>query len=331
MLAPGPLLLTPELDEKPWGGRGLAGLGFDLPEDRLIGEALITGSDARITGGVLDGMRLGDIVAADPPGAIGERGLRLTNGLPLFPLLIKLIDARDDLSIQVHPADETAPHGHLGKTEAWYVLSAQPGSWLYLGLQDGVDTSDLEALARSGQSTAHLMRRVPATPGTTVLLPAGTVHALGAGVLIYEIQQPSAITYRFDDWGRVDAAGNPRELHIDEGFGVLDPLSRPEPIFSDPVPTTAGKRSRLVRCPFFAAERIELGSGQTVELDGKGAPQVFTTLAGWLTVAADGHSVLLNAGQSVALLAASSPAVLTATEPTTLIRGWLDPASEPLS
>jgi hypothetical protein len=86
-----------------------------------------------------------------------------------------------------------------------------------------------------------------------------------------------------------------------------------------------------VRCPFFAAERIELGSGQTVELDGKGAPQVFTTLAGWLTVAADGHSVLLNAGQSVALLAASSPAVLTATEPTTLIRGWLDPASEPLS
>ena len=324
MLAPGPLLLAPHLDEKPWGGRGLAGYGFTLPEDRLIGEALVTGSDARVTGGLLDGRRLGDVVAADPPRAIGERGLRLTNGLPLFPLLIKLIDARDDLSIQVHPADETAPHGHLGKTEAWHVLAALGCAALYLGLQDGVGVAELEALARSGQSTAHLMRRVSAIPGTTVLLPAGTVHALGAGVVIYEIQQPSAITYRFDDWGRVDAAGNPRELHIDEGFAVLDPASRPDPIPAEPIPIPSGKRTRLVRCPFFAAERIEFSPGDSIELDGEGAPQVFTCLAGALTIAADGRDVAVIAGQSVALLAASSPARLTATAPTTLLRRWLD-------
>jgi mannose-6-phosphate isomerase len=329
MNIPGPLLLTPQLDEKPWGGRGLAGFGFDLPGDRPIGEALITGTDARIASGPHAGMRLGEIVAGDPVGSIGERGLRLTGGLPVFPLLIKLIDARDDLSIQVHPDDERAPHGHLGKTEAWHVLAAQPGTSLYLGLEDGVGVAELENLARSGQSTAHLMRRVPAVPGITVFLPAGTVHALGAGVLIYEIQQPSAITYRFDDWGRVDEAGHARELHIDEGLSVLDPVSRPDPIAPEPLSTGAGSRARLVRCPYFTAERITLAAGDAVTLDGAGAPQVFTCLEGALTVSSDNRSQAQTAGQSVAMLAASSPTTLTATEPTTLLRGWLDPdASE---
>ena len=243
MAAPGPLLLNPFLDEKPWGGRGLARFGFVLPADRPIGEALITGADARVSGGPLDGRTLGEIVAADPIVAIGERGLRLTRGLPLFPLLIKLIDARDDLSIQVHPGNENAPPGSLGKTEAWHVLDAEPGAMLYLGLQEGVDAAELEALARAGRSTAHLMRRMPAVPGSTVLLPHGTVHALGAGVMIYEIQQPSAITYRFDDWGRVDSAGRSRELHLDEGFAVLDPTSRPEPVDRCPClhPRAAGR------------------------------------------------------------------------------------------
>src|SRR5215211_4348250 len=325
MAALGPLLITPFLDEKPWGGRRLARFGFVLPADRPIGEALITGADARVSGGPLDGRTLGEIVAADPLVAIGERGLRLTRGLPLFPLLIKLIDARDDLSIQVHPGNENAPPGSLGKTESWHVLDAEPGALLYLGLQEGVAAAELEALARAGRSTAHLMRRVPAVPGTTVLLPHGTAHALGAGVLIYEIQQPSAITYRFDDWGRVDAAGRPRELHLDEGFAVLDPTSRPEPIAPVLLPSSASSRTRLVQCPYFTAERIELAPGDAIELNGAGAPQALTCLTGAVQLTADGRTVALETGDSAATLASSGPALLAATAPAIVLRGWLDP------
>ena len=328
MTGSGPLLLTPYLDEKPWGGRGLARCGFDLPSGTPIGEALLTGTGARVSGGPLDGQTLGEIVAADPVGAIGERGLRATRGIPVFPLLIKLIDARDDLSIQVHPGDADAPSGSLGKTEAWHVLQAEPGALLYIGLREGVDAAELEALARAGRSTAHLMRRLPAMPGTTVLLPHGTVHALGAGVLIYEIQQPSTITYRFDDWGRVDAAGRPRELHLDEGFAVLDPASRPEPVAPAPLPSSAGSRTLLVRCPYFAAERIEITAGDVVALDGMGAPQVLTCLNAGAELAVDGRTVTLEAGDSAAILASSGPAVVTAIDTATLLRGWLDPAAE---
>ena len=328
MPAPGLLLLTPYLDEKPWGGRGLARFGFDVPPEKPIGEALLTGAGARVTGGPFDGRTLGEIVAADPLGAIGERGLRVTRGLPLFPLLIKLIDARDDLSIQVHPGDNDAPPGSLGKTEAWHVLAAEPGALLYIGLQEGVGAAELEALARTGRTTAHLMRRLPAIPETTVLLPHGTVHALGAGVLIYEIQQPSNITYRFDDWGRVDAAGKPRELHLDQGFAVLDPTSRPESIAPVPLTAAAGKRTRLVRSPFFAAERIELAAGDAIELNGADAPQAFTCLTGTATLAADGIPVALEAGTSAVTLACSSAVQLTTATPATLLRGWLDPEAD---
>lgn len=320
-----PLLLTPHLDEKPWGGRGLARFGFDLPPAASIGEALLTGSEARVAEGPLAGRTLGEIVAADPPGTIGERGLRVTRGLPLFPLLIKLIDARNDLSIQVHPGDDNAPPGSLGKTEAWHVLEAEPGSWLYLGLQEGVDAAELETLARTGRSTAHLMRRVPAIPGTTVLLPHGTVHALGAGVLIYEIQQPSAITYRFDDWGRVDATGKSRDLHLDEGFAVLKPASRPDPIPPQPLPTNNGRRTLLVRDPRFTAEHFALTEGDEIDLDGAGAPQVLTVLGGDATLSTGGTAVTLGAGVSAVTLAASGPARLTTSTTTTVVRAWLDP------
>ncbi|HET8522629.1 MAG TPA: type I phosphomannose isomerase catalytic subunit, partial [Thermomicrobiales bacterium] len=205
----GPLSLQPRLDVKPWGGRLLAQFGLPLPSDALIGEAVITAPEAVVGDGPLAGRTLGEIVAADPATASGPLGLAATGGRPRFPLLIKLIDATENLSIQVHPPDDMAVQEDdgLGKTEAWHVLTAQPGSALYLGLRPGVGQAEFAAAASAGQPTASLMRRLDACPNTTYLIPAGTVHALGAGVVIYEVQQPSTITYRLDDWGRVDAAG----------------------------------------------------------------------------------------------------------------------------
>lgn len=323
----GPLLLSPRLDPKPWGGSGLGRFGFDLPTGELIGEALITAAEAIILNAPNTGRTLGDMVGEDPIAAIGQRGLALTRQMPLFPLLIKLIDANQDLSIQVHPTDETAPEGSLGKSEAWHVLHALPGAVLYLGLADGVDPAELETIARRGESTAHLMRSVPATPGMTVYLPAGTVHALGAGVVIYEIQQPSAITYRLDDWGRVDEHGRGRELHLDAGFAALDPDSRPEPLVPRPMPADAGQRARLVTTPFFAAEAITLDAGDELDLRGDGGPQVFTVLAGACRIASGRTEVEVGSGQTVTTLAAAERATITAREPITLLRGMIDAAA----
>lgn len=325
MAPTGPLLLAPHLVDKPWGGQALAPFGIALPGGRPVGEAWLSAAESTIVTTAAAGRTLGDLVAADPLGTIGARGLRLTRGLPRFPLLIKLLSASEHLSIQVHPSDDTAPAGELGKLEAWHVLAAEPGAVLWLGLADGVSLAAVERAARRGESIAAMIRQVPAVPGMTVVLPPGTVHALGAGVVVYEIQQPSGVTYRLDDWGRLGLDGRPRALHLDASFAVLDPALRPEPLAPVALATPAGTRERLVACPWFSAERFGLDAGAALTLDGAGAPQVITPLTGELTVAADGQAVRCAPGQSVAVLASAGPATLVAHTATTLLRGWLDP------
>ena len=165
-------------------------------------------------------MPLSALASRDPAAWIGARGMEATGGRPIFPLLVKLIDGQADLSIQIHPDDRAAAAAGLGtgKTEAYHVLAAEPGSVIYLGLDPEVMLEEFAAscLLANG-SAAGCLRRIPAAPGMTVLIPAGTPHALGAGILLYEIQQPSNVTFRLDDWGRVDASGIARALHHREG------------------------------------------------------------------------------------------------------------------
>jgi mannose-6-phosphate isomerase len=312
-------VVRPRLDEKPWGGRELARYGLDLPAGAGIGEALVTADEATIVSGAGAGRTLGEVVAAGP-GLLGEVASAAVHGRAVFPLLVKLIDARENLSIQVHPNDEQAvSHDRLGKTEAWHVLAAEPGASLYLGLRDGVAPEAFqEAAARLDGSSSSLLRRVEARPGATVLIPAGTVHALGAGVLVYEIQQPSDVTYRLDDWGRVDAEGNPREMHLDEGFAVMRPEARPEWI--DPVDLAAreGRRHLLAACRQFALERIALPAGGGYALPRLGGPQVVTILEGSAEVGgehlATGWSAVAWPGGAIALWAET---------PVVALRGWV--------
>jgi mannose-6-phosphate isomerase len=324
----GPLPLQPRLDPKPWGGRLLAQFEFPLPSDELIGEAVITAPDAVVSDGPLAGRTLGEIVAADPAGTSGPLGLAATGGRPRFPLLIKLIDATENLSIQVHPSDEMAVQedDSLGKTEAWHVLAAQPGSALYLGLRTGISHADFAAAASAGTPTAPLMRRLDARPNTSYLIPAGTVHALGSGVLIYEVQQPSTVTYRLDDWGRVDAAGNPREMHIAQGLAVADVGSRPEPIPPLDLRSVAGRRQWLTVCRYFALERIALAAGEQIPISAPGSPQIITCTRGAARVTADEQTRPLDLGGSVALLASSPDDLLQATQPSVMLRAWVPDA-----
>jgi mannose-6-phosphate isomerase len=240
----------------------------------------------------------------------------------IFPLLAKLIDAAENLSIQVHPDDAGARAlDRLGKTEAWHVLDAEPGAKLFLGLQDGVSLETFMEDARKldGTSAGHL-RAVEAVAGETVIIPAGTIHALGAGVTVYEIQQPSDVTFRLDDWGRVDAQGNPREMHLEQGEVASRETLRPvtiEPIRLDDM------QLLLTACRYFALEKRSLKAGTTLPVVNDQSPEVITLLSGSISLAAGRDTIELAPGSSGVVWPSSSPATLTVTEDAVLLGAWV--------
>ncbi len=322
-----PLPVVPRLDGKPWGGRRLAEFGFDLPPDEPIGEALITASEAAVAAGPREGTTLGALAAADPAGLCGAQGLAVTGGRPVFPLLIKIIDAAANLSIQVHPDDAGAQErgpDQLGKTEAWVVLAASDGAIVYAGLAaDGpLDTFAATVRAERGGTAAHL-RQLHVRPGETLMLPAGTVHALGAGILVYEVQQPSDITYRLDDWGRLDAAGNPRQMHVEVGLAAVKPSLVPEPIDPVTLPAQAGARELLTACRYFATERISLPAAETMTFQADETPQVFTCLEGSGAIESGDGRMEIIAGGTVVVPAVAGIATFQATAPAVLLRSWV--------
>ncbi len=314
-------LVTPRLDTKPWGGRKLAQIGLRLPSGTGIGEALVTAGDAIISAGYMAGRTLDEVVQADPESHLGSIASTAIGDRTMFPLLVKLIDAAENLSIQVHPNDaQAAPLERPGKTEAWHVLEADPGSVLYLGIRPGVDLAEFRrAASRLDGSSAQLMRSVAAQMGTTVLIPAGTVHALGAGVMVYEVQQPSDITYRLDDWGRVDAGGNPREVHLDAGFEVTRPDSIPEIVSPVSLRPAIGERHLLAACRYFALERISLPVGGTLEVSHPGSPSVVTMLRGDAKI----NDVALGGGASAVVWPSTFTATLTATSPAVALASYV--------
>lgn len=313
-------IVAPRLDAKPWGGRKLSQFGLDLPEEDKIGEALVTANDAVVTAGLGAGTTLGDIVSADPEGRLGSLAMAAVSGKSVFPLLVKLIDASENLSIQVHPNDElAAPLGKLGKTEAWHVLSADSDGALYLGLEDVVDTEVFMQHARvlDGSSAVDL-RRMDAHPGQTWMIPAGTVHALGAGVLVYEIQQPSDVTFRLDDWGRVDADGNPREMHLEQGEAAIRPELRPKQIPGVRL-DSGNMREILTASRYFALEKLALPQMQQVEIGNQQSPNVVTVLSGQLRVG----GFELVAGQSAVVWPGDVPVSCTAVSDSVALRSWV--------
>jgi len=219
-----PLIMEPHFrhgEATPWGGDALRALyGKDSPGART-GESLeisaLPGMESVVINGAHAGKTLSEMMAL-----WGEALTGLPAGAP-FPLLLKLLDAREMLSVQVHPGDEyaAAHHGKLGKTEAWVILQAPPGASIVYGVS-ARDRDELEAAIASGKLTDSL-RRLSVTPGDVIYIPHGMVHALGEGIVVYEVQQSSDVTYRLWDWGRLDKDGNPRQLHIREALDVIRP------------------------------------------------------------------------------------------------------------
>jgi len=249
--------LKPLLLPKVWGGDRLARLyGKSLPGGAPLGESWEVyhrpQGSSLVKGGPLEGKSLAEILRTDPEGLLGHPSGR---GWETFPLMVKFLDARDLLSIQVHPSWEYAARaeGDQGKAEAWVILQAEPGSKVFRGLKPGTTRGALQEACREG-TVEKVLHSFSPRAGDVFWIPPGTVHGLGGGVVAYEVQTNSDVTYRLFDWNRPGRDGRPRELHQEKAFDVID-FSRP------PLPDPhAGERTEgrvvLLETPWFILERI---------------------------------------------------------------------------
>jgi len=253
-----PLPLAPVYRRYLWGGRRFeTALGRALPPGDDFAESweLVDrdGDQSIVGAGAFAGRSLADVRSTDRQGLLGRHA-----GMERFPLLFKFLDARLDLSVQVHPDDDRAARlvpPDRGKTEAWYVIDAAPGSRIYAGLREGVDRDGLASALRDGRCETVLHSFEPRA-GDCVFIPAGTVHAIGAGLLVAEIQQSSDVTYRLHDWNRTGPDGKPRALHLDAGLEAVTRFGPVGPVA--PVPTSDPAASRLVDCPYFRFDDVHI-------------------------------------------------------------------------
>jgi mannose-6-phosphate isomerase len=294
-----PLRFEPILKELIWGGRRLEtillkklGEGSRYAESWEIADH--RDDVSRVAEGPLKGVSLRDLVQKRGDELLGRHVGPLTR----FPLLVKYIDAHQVLSVQVHPDDEKGKvlANDSGKTEAWVIIHAEPGSLIYAGLNPGVTRSEFADALKTGD-VEPLLHRFEAKPGACIMIPAGTVHAIGAGVVLAEIQQMSDATFRVYDWGRVGTDGRPRQLHLAEALESIDFEAGPvDPLDPTAEPIAGGTRERLAHCPYFALERLRLNGPTTVGRDDR-----FTILLGLEgdTEIRDGESAkLLGFGQT---------------------------------
>lgn len=284
-------------EETPWGGSALGAMfGKDIPDNRT-GESLeisaLEGMESTVSNGEYAGKTVSEMIALWGEGLTG-----LPEGTK-FPLLMKLLDAREMLSVQVHPGDAyaMANDGKLGKTEAWVVLWAPRGSKLVYGIEKS-ETPLREAMERG--ETEQILRWIDVAPGDVLYIPHGLVHALGDGIVVYEIQQSSDATYRFWDWGRTGANGQPRELHKEKALDVTRPALNPSKVKGATLLAQGGSKTAYISDANFELWRLNIAGTMPLE----SGQMLFLTPLGecrlrWPEGALDlrpGDSVLIPAG-----------------------------------
>ncbi|MEO6806892.1 MAG: type I phosphomannose isomerase catalytic subunit [Edaphobacter sp.] len=269
-----PFRLKPWFSERPWGRKNLQPWYADAGTTEPVGEAWLTGPQCVVETGMFTGRALASVAK--------ELGGE-------FPLLVKLLFPAEKLSVQVHPEDAQARAlgEKRGKTECWYVLEAEPGATVALGLKSGSDAAVVRAAIVAG-TMEDLLERVPVSVGDMLFVDAGTVHSIGPGVVLLETQQTSDVTYRLYDYGR------PRELHLDKGLQVMKAKTEAGKV----VPKKMDGFTRLIEKKYFVVDRFDLGKAAKagVSFDGPGC---VVGLTGSGVVCADGGEAVLRPGQAV--------------------------------
>lgn len=303
-----PLRLEPLLRVMVWGGRRLASrLNKPLPPDQPVGESWEVFWKNKVANGAYAGQTLGDVIAANPLAMIGQRTADAE-----FPLLVKFLDPQQWLSVQVHPDDAKAMQLEgqpRGKTECWYVIDAAPGAQIVYGFEKALDAQGLRAAIESGK-TRDVLQVVDVRTGDFIYMPAGMMHALGPGCLIYELQQTSDTTYRVYDWDRVGLDGKPRELHIDKAIACTQlTVKPPAQVPYTTQPSGTHDLSALVRGPYFGLDKLAVyrevagDTQQTPGRDGLGMQaHLLSVVGGQLRLEFNTYEVdTLDTGDSVFL------------------------------
>lgn len=289
-----PFRLKPWFSERVWGKSDLRPWYESTGTTELVGEAWLTGPECVVETGAFAGQTL----AAISPEIGGE-----------FPLLVKILFPNEKLSVQVHPDDAQAQAtGQArGKTECWYVLEAEPGATVALGLKAGIGAAEVTASVADG-TMEDLLQQVPVSVGDMLFVDAGTVHAIGPGVVLLETQQTSDITYRLYDYGR------PRELHLEQGIAVLKSKTDAGKV----QPRNLNGFVRLIEQKYFTVDRFDVSSGETtVSTDG---PACLVSLAGSGTVKNASGSTELKPGQAVVLPLGSGDVTVETSERLSFVR-----------
>jgi mannose-6-phosphate isomerase len=304
--------------ERVWGGDNLRPAAEGATP---TGEAWMVYEENTVASGAHAGRTLGDLAAEYGAALLGTKPLERTG--PRFPLLIKLLDCNDWLSVQVHPDDAQAIElegpGQFGKTEAWHILQAAEGARIISGLKSGTTPDEMARAIREG-TIADLAEYLPLDQGDTVLTRARTIHALGPGLFVYEVQQTSDITYRVYDWGRPQGAG--RALHIEQAIRVSDPTARVERV---PAPHYSGDGlRRLVKCDYFDLGLAE-SRGAALEIDTRGESfHAVTVIQGECRIEGSGEARTLVPYDTAVIPASCGPYSIVPVGNVQALVAWVD-------
>ena len=298
-----PLKFETVLKEKVWGGDALVTrFNKRATESHSIGESwelsAVTDNQSVVRNGFLAGNNIEELIEVYMGDITGDSIFEKFGNE--FPLLIKFIEAREDLSIQVHPNNDLARkrHNAYGKTEMWYILESKPGSKIYTGFKDGVTKEAYEEAVRKG-STDKLLNVETADPGDAFFTPAGRVHAIGAGIVLVEIQQTSDITYRIFDWNRKNTGKEKRELHTDLALDAIDfKQSGKNKIRLEKV---INKSENIVSCEFFNTDVIRFNRPLEKEYYSNDSFVVYICIEGEFFICWDSNSDKVTKGETVLL------------------------------
>lgn len=302
-----PLKFKPILKERLWGGTKLKDVLHKPIESDITGESWelsgVEGDISEVSNGDLSGTSLQSLMDEHGEVLLGKSVVeRFGND---FPILIKFIDAKQDLSIQLHPNDELAKerHNSFGKTEMWYIMDADPGAKLIVGFNKDVEKGEYVKSLEEGTLT-DLMNYEEVSEGDTFFINTGKIHAIGAGVLLAEIQQTSDVTYRVFDFNRRDREGNLRELHTSLAVDAIDYEKKDD--FKVDYPKSLNGINSMVDCPYFETDFLELTKSMKQDLTQRDSFTIFMCVGGAAQIQNDWGSVAITKGETVLVSASST-------------------------
>ena len=302
-----PLKFKPILKERLWGGTKLKDVLHKPIESDITGESWelsgVEGDISEVSNGDLSGTSLQSLMDEHGEALLGKSVVeRFGND---FPILIKFIDAKQDLSIQLHPNDELAKerHNSFGKTEMWYIMDADPGAKLIVGFNKDVEKGEYVKSLEEGTLT-DLMNYEEVSEGDTFFINTGKIHAIGAGVLLAEIQQTSDVTYRVFDFNRRDREGNLRELHTSLAVDAIDYEKKDD--FKVDYPKSLNGINSMVDCPYFETDFLELTKSMKQDLTQRDSFTIFMCVGGAAQIQNDWGSVAITKGETVLVSASST-------------------------